>query len=78
MHKATLYCARKVSTNRVPKLTLTPDPHLLSLSTTYVWGFKVVKQKLYSVACPHGFKGRVPKKNLTFDAKLIGATSQHF
>ena len=72
MHKTTLYCARKVSTNRVPKLTMTRDPNLLSLSTTYVWGFNVVKQKLYSVACPHGFKGRAPKQNLAFDTKLIG------
>ena len=45
LQRTTLYCARKVSSNRVPKLTLTSDPNLLSLSITYVWGFKVVKTK---------------------------------
>ena len=54
------------------KVDLDSKANLLSLSTTFVWGFKVVKQNLYSVACPHGFKGRAPKKNLTFGAKLIG------
>ena len=48
-------------TNKVPKLTLIPDSNFLSLSTTYVWGFKIVGLKLYSVECPYGFKGRAPK-----------------
>ena len=40
---------------------------LLSSSTTYMWSFIVIGQKLLSVSCPQGFIVKVIKLTLTFD-----------